>query len=88
MGVNVKVNGQIISVPNGAAEEAVDYLLKQTMPVDQVRTYLSSQKVKEAASVKQFGYVDFDRLTHDGKPTIVGDFYGEDSPVGRKLTSK
>lgn len=86
MSVNVKVKGKIIKVPTGAAEYAALSLVEGTKNVKEMRTYLAEQRVSAPLpNVEQYGYVDFDSLTKDGKPVIVGEFY-KDTEVGRILS--
>ncbi len=86
LSVNVKVYGQIISVPTGIAEEAIDEIISEKYDINEIRKKLEREKIRRKPINLDFGYVNFDELKKDELPTIVGDFYKEETRFGRKLT--
>lgn len=88
MVMNIKLNGKFMAVPSGAVNYMISGMLENTITIKEARKYLSKQKLPEPIRFPEFGYIDFDNLTEDGKPSIVGEFYKEHTVIGLRLTGK
>lgn len=87
MSIEVMIDKERIVVPSGAVKYVIDELLVGNMNIDEARKYIAQQRLNERLR-QDLGYVDFDELTEDGKPNIVGDFYKNNTTFGLKLSGK
>ncbi len=56
------------------------------MDIREARAYLAEERLDEPTLYEQFGYFDFDNPTENGRPTIVGKFYGSNTRAGLMLS--
>lgn len=87
MSIEVMMDKERIVVPSGAVKYVIDELLAGEMNISEARQYISQQRLNERLR-QDLGYVDFDNLTEDGKPTIIGEFYKNNTTFGLKLSGK
>jgi hypothetical protein len=88
MFIGIKLDDAIFGVTGGAAGHVVESIVSGAMEMSDARDYLREQRIADCTvRPEQFGYIDFDNLTKEGRPTIVGEFYPS-TMVGRKLLDK
>jgi len=88
MVIVIKLDDIIFGVPGGAAGHVAEGLVSGGMEISDARDYLREQKIEDFRTRhEELGYIDFDNLNGEGRPTIVGEFYSS-TMVGRRLLGR
>jgi hypothetical protein len=85
MVVAIKLDKRVFAVPSGAVKQVVDDLMGGRTEMSDARDYLREQMLQDTTRHEELGYIDFDNLNSQGRPTIIGDFYPS-TLIGKRLS--